>query len=160
MKKLFCSFTGLYNLLHSGKVSFEDLQSNDSLFFFGCAREHVFGDLPSLQEIEARWTSEKEFSCYEWFVFRPKKLLERNYLWVKEFRKILLRAENEGRVSWKEMYPCPLCKEPYYRNKEAQFFLGRFGFWLPEYEELSPGTWNNYPAMEEALAGKVDVLWR
>lgn len=151
--KLFCSFTGLYNLLDSGQVSFDDLRQETSLFFFGCAREHVLGSLPKIKEIQNDLFQEpSDIVCNEWLVWHEEKL-ERNYLWAAEFQKILLQAEKENRVSWRD-------RDEFYRFKEAKMFLSGFGLWLPEYDDLPFRTCNNYPGIEEALTGKVEVLWR
>ena len=50
MKNLFISFSSIYYLLKDKQISWPDLETG--LFFFGYQREHVLGNLPTLQECE------------------------------------------------------------------------------------------------------------
>jgi hypothetical protein len=174
--KLFCSFIDLYNLLDSGKVSFDDLRQETSLFLFSHSRSDVLGPLPDLTSLEQLFPTKTYFACYQWltktklipvntwfrlknhyvFYFREKRVpiknnrkLKRNYSWCLEFQNILRQAENQKRVQF---------DNPLIGDEAARELLSSFGLWIPEYEELD---WeSNFHWLTKVLAGKVQVLWR
>lgn len=75
MLTLFLSFTATLRLMTEGEITQAALDSG--LFYFGCTKEHFFGN-PE----EARWFEEGKSS-------------------LATLREALLRAEQEGRVLWR-----------------------------------------------------------
>ena len=75
MPTLFLSFTATLRLMTEGEINQAALDSG--LFYFGCTKEHFFGN-PE----EARWFEEGKSS-------------------LATLRESLVRAEQEGRVAWR-----------------------------------------------------------
>ncbi len=75
MPTLFLSFTATLRLMTEGEITQATL--TNGIFYFGCTKEHVFGE-PE----EAKWFEEGKSS-------------------LAILREALVRAEQEGRVLWR-----------------------------------------------------------
>lgn len=158
MYKLFLSFSRLFDLLQDGKVTLNDLRDPKSLFYFGCVRDHVLGEIPSLNEIKENFKEYKKenFTCNEWLTWKSQESLGNNYSLVKEFRAILVRAETENRVYWREKGTI----DDYTAFEGTKKLLIRFDLWLLKYDIFADNLLHrSYGDIQEMLADEVEVLF-
>ena len=86
-RKVFISFTGLLKAMHDDKVTDEDFENG--IYYFGCTRGNVF-DRP-LEELHLEFTRAfgEDMSSAE--------------AALGKLREVILRAEKEERVAWREL---------------------------------------------------------
>lgn len=139
MRHLVLSFTGM--LL---RADLDVVAQPDTLFFLGCARNHVMG---TEEPTEVDWFGDYDDDDNE----AREKGRQR---WLR-IREIVAEAEAKGRVMWRREGT----ERPDRRDLRDRFvaFLGSHGI---DGYGIDRDYGLNYPGIEDALQGQARCIWR